>query len=415
MGRDDNYYYMRFEMKHKIISTDLSQFLPVNVKSTDEFDDIRPYNDDEVANALNALVNDTELTGFLAGWLVPRLFKIMPGLLSKLLSLYLKRAVRGVDDIAGFQDIVASFARRLVRDGTTEFSYEGFDQLEKGKAYLFISNHQDIAGDSMLLDYALYLNGLDTVRIAIGDNLVQKEFATSLMRLNKGFFIKRSVEGPRKAYAALLQCSAYISHSINTGHSVWIAQSEGRSKDGFDLTDPAIIKMFVLANRKKPLSDAIRDLNIVPLSISYEFDPCDVIKATELGTIDRDGTYNKPEGEDLLSLVTGLSGQKGRVKLRVGEPLQGEFESVEDVAHEIDRQILSGRELFPVNYWALSRLEGQPYDTLATQQVVNIEKREAISLMQRLKRCLPENRKFWLKMYANPIVNRDQVLNEDTD
>ncbi len=372
-----------------------------------EFEDIRPYHDDEVSDALSRLVVDPELIGFLAGWLAPRLNRMLPGLVSRGISWYLRRAVRGVEDIAGFQDIVSGYARKLVREGTTEFTYEGFENLEPGKAYLFISNHRDIAGDSMLLDYALYLNQLKTVRIAIGDNLVQRDFATSLMRLNKGFFIKRSVGGPRKAYAALLQSSQYIRHSIDTGNSIWIAQSEGRSKDGMDVTDPAIIKMFVLADRKKPLSDAIRELNIVPLSISYEFDPCDVLKATELGRKAKEGHYEKPPGEDLLALVRGLGGHKGRVILRLGSPLSGQYETPEDVAAEVDRQVMSNLELFPVNYWALSKLRGTTKPDESDSVVSN---QDALVLTQRLKQCPPEYRHFWLQMYANPVINRERIL-----
>ena len=252
-----------------------------------EFEDIRPYNNDEVEEALSTLVSDRELTEFVAHWFAPRLSRVLPGLLPKLVSLYLQREFKGVQSIAEFQDVMARYANKLVREGSTEFSFEGFDSLEPDGAYLFVSNHRDIAGDSMLLDYALYLSGLNTVRIAIGDNLVQRAFATSLMRLNKGFFIKRSLEGPRKTYAALQQSSRYIRHSLSDGQSIWIAQREGRSKDGLDRTDPAIIKMFVLADRKQPLRDAVDRLNIVPLSISYEFDPCDVMKAHELSTIDK--------------------------------------------------------------------------------------------------------------------------------
>ena len=379
-----------------------------------KFEDIRPYHDEEVAGALAKLVADPELTGFLAGWLAPRLSRLFPGLVSAAISLYLKRAIRKVNDIAAFQEIAADYAKKLVRDGSTKFVYEGFDSLEPGKAYLFISNHRDIAGDSMLLDYALYLNNLETVRIAIGDNLIQRDFATSLMRLNKGFFIKRSVVGVRKAYAALTQASEYIKHSIQTGHSIWIAQSEGRSKNGLDVTDPAIIKMFVLADRKKPLSEVIRSLNIVPLSISYEFDPCDTLKATELGKIEKDGKYGKPQGEDLLSLAMGLNGQKGRVILRLGTPLNGEFESAEKVAAEIDRQIISNLQLFPINYWAMSRLVDPAYQSLS-QLVPTIEKKESLAFTQRLKSCPPEYRPYWLKMYANPVLNRERVLNSDLD
>ena len=377
-----------------------------------DFEDIRPYHDDEVSAVLTQLVVDPELTGFLGQWLSPRLNSWFPGAVSSAISWYLRRKTQGVKDIAGFQDIVANYARKLVNEGTTRFVYEGFEQLEPDSAYLFISNHRDIAGDSMLLDYALYLNSLETVRIAIGDNLVQKDFGTSLMRLNKGFFIKRSVEGHRKAYAALMQSSAFIHQSLNDGHSVWIAQSEGRSKDGLDATDPAIIKMFVLADRKKPLAEVIEKLKILPLSISYEYDPCDVLKATELGRLDQDGAYEKPPGEDLLSLVRGLGGQKGQVILRLGKALTGDFASPEAVAADIDRQILGNMELFPVNYWALGKLQEEPYRTLADRIDFGISKKDALALTNRLKQCPPAYRDYWLRMYANPVVNRERVLNQ---
>ena len=377
-----------------------------------DFDDIRPYHDDEVAAALDDLVHDQELTAFIAGWLAPRLNRLFPNIFRKFISRNLRRKFSGIQDIRGFQEVVADYANKLVRDGTTEFLYEGFDKLSADTAYLFISNHRDIAGDSMLLDYALYLNNLETVRIAIGDNLMQREFATSLMRLNKGFFIKRSAGGPRKAYAALLQSSQYIKHSIDEGHSVWIAQREGRSKDGFDTTDPAIIKMFALANRKQPLSDTLRGLNIVPLSISYEFDPCDVLKAVEVGTISRDGQYEKPEGEDLLSLVRGLSGKKGRVSLRLGDRIDQEFETVEEVASEIDRQIIARMEMFPVNYWALSKIDEPEYQSISARLAVDIDEKDQRALNKRLRLCPPVFRKYWLKMYANPVMNRERLLNQ---
>ena len=375
-----------------------------------KFEDIRPYHDHEVAAALASLVRDPDLTHFLGGWLAPRTHRLFPGLVAGLISRFLQSKIKGVEDIRGFQEIVADYARKLVREGTTAFIYEGFEQLDRDQSYLFISNHRDIAGDSMLLDYALYLSDHETVRIAIGDNLIQRDFATSLMRLNKGFFIKRGVEGHRKAFAALMQSSEYIHHSLHEGHSIWIAQSEGRSKDGLDRTDPAIIKMFLLADRKRPLAESIPNLRIVPLSISYEFDPCDTLKATELGMKAREGDYQKPPGEDLLSLVRGLGGQKGRVVLRLGEVLGDDFASPEEIAAEIDRQVVSNLELFPVNYWAVTKLEETEYRELAKREQIDVSKKEAMAFTARLKTCPVADRQYWLKMYANPVLNRDRVL-----
>ena len=170
--------------------------------------------------------------------------------------------------------------------------------------------------------------------------------------------------------------------------------------------------MFALADRKQPLGEIIRNLHLVPLSISYEFDPCDVMKATELGSIARDGCYEKPEGEDLLSLVRGLSGQKGKVMLRLGEELQADFDSVEAVATEIDRQIISNLELFPVNYWALSKVAEPEYEALSAALDRQIDRTTELSLANRLRDCPPADRSFWLKMYANPVLNRHKVLSQ---
>ena len=279
-----------------------------------DFEDIRPFNDDEVSHELKKLVKDDEFVVFLASWLAPSLARFAPSAIRYFLKQYLRKLISPIKDVDGFQSLIARFAAKLIREGTEGIEYEGFEKLDPNRNYLFVSNHRDIACDSMFLDYGLYTKGFDTVRIAIGDNLVQTDFATSLMRLNKGFFIKRSVQGNKKIYAALLQASRYIKESIETGNSVWIAQSEGRSKDGIDTTDPALIKMLGLAKGKADFNSFIQSLNIVPLSISYEFDPCDVLKAKELTIIESCGIYQKPEGEDLISLAKGLYGKKGNVK-----------------------------------------------------------------------------------------------------
>ena len=372
-----------------------------------DFEDIRPFHDDEVAYELRKLVNDDGFVDFLASWLTPRLSRYAPSIVRYLLKLYLGRLIRPIKDIDAFQSLIARFANKLIREGTDDVKYEGFEKLEPNKSYLFISNHRDIACDSMFLDYGLYINGFDTVRIAIGDNLVQTDFATSLMRLNKGFFIKRSVRGNKKIYAALLQASRYIKESIQSGNSVWIAQSEGRSKDAIDITDPALIKMLGLAKGNAEFNSFMQSLNIVPLSISYEFDPCDVLKAKELTLIESGKEYRKPEGEDLISLAKGLYGKKGKVKFSIGDPLDQNFEDPSRISREIDRQILSNLELYPINYWALSKLSEEPYKQLRTQHSIDISKKDIRYLNERLQNCPEQYRGQFLRIYANPILNRE--------
>jgi hypothetical protein len=274
-----------------------------------------------------------------------------------------------------------------------------------------VGNHRDIAGDSFLVNIALWSSDRPTVRIAVGDNLVQKDFATALMKLNKSFFIKRSEEGARKVYTALMECSQFISESISDGHSVWIAQSEGRAKDGMDVTDPAIIKMFALSKRKQPLGETISKLNLVPVSIAYEYDPCDYLKAKELYIVATEGSYEKPSGEDLLSLVKGLGEFKGRVCLRFGRPLAGTFQTAEEIANAVDRQVLDNYQLFIINYWALRELAGTQgvserfLDTWqALEQSVNFQQTDEFEA--RYQGCPVEWRTKWLEMYANPVVNK---------
>lgn len=271
-----------------------------------EFDDIRPYHDDEVKGVITRLLADTEFLDFLGNYRSPRLSRYLSGLVRFITRHVLKRQLGSLVSIKGFQEAIASYATRIVAETMTRFEYEGVEKLSKDQGYLFVGNHRDIAGDSMLVNYALWQSNLDTVRIAVGDNLVQREFATDLMKLNKSFFIKRSEEGAKKMLAAMKQSSSYIHESIRDGQSIWIAQSEGRAKDGMDVTDPVIVKMLALSKRKQDLADSVLSLNIVPVSISYEYDPCDHLKSKELEYIDRYGSYEKPTGEDLLSLVKGL-------------------------------------------------------------------------------------------------------------
>lgn len=273
---------------------------------------------------------------------------------------------------------------------------------------MFISNHRDIAMDPAFVNWVLWHSGMDTVRIAIGDNLLTKPFASDLMRLNKSFLVKRGETAPRKVYAALKQLSAYIHHSIvNEKASIWFAQREGRAKDGVDRTDEAIIKMFAISKPKEQeFSDFIRELNIVPVAISYEWDPCDVAKARELYEKATHGSYQKDTHEDVQSIAAGIAGNKGRVHVSFGSVLHTNFDTPEAVVEEIDRQVIGNYILFPSNYLAASALDekvdgmcgfpAQPFSTHAIAEHSSI-------FTQRLSHCPEQYRPYWLAMYANPV------------
>ena len=381
-----------------------------NLEASNEFDGIRPYRDEEVPAVIARLLQDTDFLDFLGRYDSPRLARLAPGLVRFVARRRLSRLVGGINTIDDFQEIVAIYARKLIKQTMTSFDYEGVDRLKADTAYLFVSNHRDIAGDSMLVDYALHISGLPTVRIAVGDNLVQREFATDIMKLNKSFFIRRSEVGARKIFAALNMSSRYIHETLRQGESIWIAQAEGRAKDCMDETDPALVKMFVLAERKRDFTEVIESLNIVPVAISYEFDPCDELKAKELHAVETAGGYTKPPGEDLRSLVKGLGGFKGRVIVRFGEPLEPGLENPEEVAAAIDRHVLENLQLFPVNFHALRLLAARDaasdYGRLWGGIAEKVDAADDARFTARLEACPAEWRHALLTMYANPVLNK---------
>lgn len=368
-------------------------------------DQLHPYDDAEVPPVIRRLLADRELLGFLAAYDSPRLHALAPALTRLMTRRKLARILGDVGSIRDFQKVVESYVRRIIDRSMTTFEDVGVDRLERDRAYVFISNHRDIAGDSMLVNYSLHRAGFNTVRIAVGDNLVQKPFATDLMKLNKSFFIKRSGETRREVYNALLESSQYINDSISAGHSIWIAQAGGRAKDGVDLTDPAVVKMLTLGTGRRDFGEAIDSLSIVPVSLSYEFDPCDTLKARELAAIARDGRYEKQPGEDLTNLARGLTGFKGRVRLVFGEVLTGAFTSPSDVAAALDRVILENLELYPINFAAVRELAShEPESEYAAIDVPRLD--DGGELQRRCEACDPGAEMFLRRMYANPVLTR---------
>lgn len=385
------------------------------VASDDPFADIRPYRDDEVRPVLDRLLVDAEFLGNIAHMRLARLYGLLPGLSRWLVRQVLSRELRGVDTVDALQDVVKRYMDRMIEQTTDKFTVTGLDQLAADRPWLFMSNHRDIALDPAFLSYALYHNDHETVRIAIGDNLLSKPFAADLMRLNKSFIVKRSAKGPRAMLAAYKQLSGYIRHSIEVDNNpIWIAQREGRAKDGVDRTEPAIIKMLTMAQDKsaESFSDYVNRLHIVPVAISYEFDPCDGAKARELHARATTGSYAKAEHEDLKSIGLGIAGAKGDVHVSFGEPLRGEFADADAVADAIDRQVIGRYVLHPTNFFAYQMLhevlpelpcgaDGVPF---RADQHRDIERRFAARLA-----ALPEaHRPFALAIYANPIVSKLQ-------
>ncbi|SDN08303.1 1-acyl-sn-glycerol-3-phosphate acyltransferase [Vreelandella arcis] len=385
-----------------------------NATSTpsDPWANIRPYMDHEVADVLARLSRDNELLNALTRFRLPRLARWAPPLARALASHAVRREIKGADSVREFQMRIASYMVRMIRTTTDAFDVTGLDKLDTDGAYLFIGNHRDISLDPAFVNYALYQADRDTVRIAIGDNLLKKPYVTDLMRLNKSFIVPRSARGKRAMLAAFQQLSAYIRHSITEDkHSIWMAQREGRAKNGIDQTDPAIIKMLTIAsrtsNRDAAFGDAIAELKLVPVSISYEYDPCDVQKAQELYDIDTKGSYAKSEFEDISSIVAGITGTKGRVQLRFGTPVGADMATPDEVAAEIDRQVIGGYRLFPSHYLALEALGDAP--ELVARRAITREDRERFNA--RLAGVPDALRPYWLAQYANPVKHKAGRLN----
>jgi len=379
-----------------------------------EFDTIRPYDDSEVPAVMARLFGDQAFLDILTHFRFPRLAGAFGWLLRPLIAYRLRREFAGVTSVATLQDKVEVYVDQTIERATDGVTYTGVEQFKSGQAYLFLANHRDIVMDPAFVNYAVYHAGLPTPRIAIGDNLLQKPFVSDLMRLNKSFIVHRSIAGRREKMAAYQLLSAYINHSIrNDCQSIWIAQAEGRAKDGDDRTESAILKMFHMSRKDEPFAEVIRSLNLTPVSISYEYDPCDQAKARELYIRATTGSYTKAPGEDDVSIAKGITGYKGRVHVNFAAPLIGEFEDTKVLATEMDRQILEGYRLFPVHYlayaqWSDADPQLQVPGAAQVFAADELAKAEA-QWQERLDACPAEHRPYLVQQYATPVRNQYRV------
>tara|TARA_B110000444_G_C18766827_1_gene560440 strand:- start:8 stop:1177 length:1170 start_codon:yes stop_codon:yes gene_type:complete len=378
------------------------------------FDDIRPYNDDEVCDVLDQLVQNHELLALLASFRLGPWARYIPSKLSDfVVRRYLTKELRDVKDVRSFQVVVARYMNRMIEDSTTEFTVSGLHKLDPNKPYLFMSNHRDITLDPAFTTYALYHNNRDTGRVAIGDNLLKTPYVSDLMRLNKSFIVNRSATGPRQVLAAYRNLSAYIWHSINVdGESIWLAQREGRAKDGLDKTEPAVIKMLSMCRDKnvETFEEHLGALNIVPVAISYEWDPCDGVKAAELYEREYYGEYQKDENEDVKSIGIGISGQKGHVHVAFGTQLTENLDSPEKVTQQLDRQVIHNYKLHSTNYFAYYHLYNKWPDYVALGEDAPFNPQQHLSQQLEFQNridALPEgHRNYVLDIYANAIVSK---------
>ena len=368
----------------------------INVKES--FGSILPYEDKEVTQVIKSLINDKNFHKEIASKVYPSFIKIIPGLGSFLFKRSFIKNFSTSKSLEEFQNKLAPFVSKMIEKTTDGFTYSGKENLDN-QATLYISNHRDIALDPLFLNFARYVEGFRTTRIAIGDNLLDSSFFEKLMRLNKSFIVHRNIKGAKETLRKLTNLSRYINHSISLDkESIWIAQLEGRANDGNDFTDIAVIKMLYLSERKKcSLNEWIQKVNLTPVSISYEYDPLDIIKAKGWEGWES-LTHEENNKRDLNELVSGLRGNKGRVHLHIGKKITNKVKNFEHLVEILDEKIISNYKLWPSNYISA-------YENGLTKDKKGFENKRGIFL-SRLNGVKEQVKKEVLEMYSAPYKNK---------
>ena len=370
-----------------------------------KFDDIRPYTDAEIPAAMQRIANSEYLKP-LCNFAFPE----------KDVN-EIKEMISGFTIIDDFQfKVMHCVNERVIKTSIDRFSYDGLAYVDPKKAYLFVSNHRDIMLDSSLLQSVFYLNGFPTTEITFGSNLMSSQLVIDIGKSNKMFKVVRGGNA-REFYENSLHLSEYIRYTITEkGESIWIAQRNGRTKDGNDATDQGIIKMFCM-NNNRDLVKSIEELNIVPLAVSYQWEPCDSFKTKELYRSRGGVPYVKQKDEDFISILTGITQQKGNVHFSLCKPLEKEEylgfanESpntfYKKIATLVDERIYANYKLWNTNYIAHDIRSGT--DKYARHYTPE----EKEQFLQRFHQTLNQIegdkdsiRAIYLGIYANPVDNR---------
>ena len=373
-----------------------------------EFDEIRPYYDEELPAIYEELIADPAFRQVAE--------VALPGVPFEMLAAQM-RACKTKQE---FQVAICyNILKRVIRDATQGVTFDNSAQPEKGGAYTYVSNHRDIVLDSGFLSMMLVEQGQDTVEIAIGDNLLIYPWIKKLVRINKSFIVQRALT-MRQMLESSARMSRYMHHTIRDKHqSIWIAQREGRAKDSNDRTQESILKMMAMAGEGDIIS-RLQEMNIVPLAISYEYDPCDYLKAKEFQQKRDNPDHKKTTADDLLNMQTGILGYKGRVHFCTAPCLNEQLEALDRslpkqelfvrAAELVDRGIFANYRLYPNNYVAADLLDGNNH--FASHYTVEDKQRFTDYLARQLSRIdLPDKDEDFLReklllMYANPLRNQ---------
>jgi len=376
-----------------------------------KFDSIRQFYDSEVNEVLQSISHHPMMKALMSF--------TFPDADESVWMEQLKRT----HSIRDFQvNFIYQSIQRVLERSSEGLTTSGFEKLDPSCSYLFISNHRDIILDTSLLNVSLYDHGQIMTASAIGDNLVQKSFLLALSRLNRNFLVRRGLP-PRELLQSSKLMSEFMYHLLSKeNRSVWIAQREGRTKDGNDATHQGVLKMLAMASDEKNVMEFFRKIRVVPVSISYEYDPTDALKMPQLMAEANDEVYIKEKNEDFITLISGIIGQKKRIHIHVGDILDKEYDKIiaendntnkqiQALAQVIDDSILSTYKLWPTNFIAYDLLHNT--DQFASKYSEKEKQLFERRLEMRLGNEKEALRDSFLAMYANPVINKMKYGNVD--
>ena len=377
------------------------------MKYSEAFENIRPYHDAEVQAAINRFINH------------PFFDQIAQRLFPEKSIIELRQRLSSIQSIQEFQSVMMYPAARKVLDSSSDgITFDGFEKLSNDKSYLFISNHRDIVLDSAILNVLLFEHDLGTTEVAIGNNLLVNDWITDFAKLNKNFIVNRNVP-PREMYSYSLILSAYIRFTLlEKNTSVWIAQREGRTKDGDDQTQQGLLKMIGL-DGGDDFYENYAPLRIAPMAISYEYDPCDVLKAREIQYKMEGKIIEKSPGDDLKSMIAGITGIKGRVHLSIGKIVDEKLREIKTIKNKndqmqaladlIDERIHKSYKLWPSNFIAYDWLIEERFSDHYTKEEAEKFESYLRNQVQTFSGDFQSLRHPLLAMYANPVKNKLKV------
>lgn len=377
-----------------------------------EFEGIRPYTDAEAAEALSKLAE------------FPLLAQVSQQFFPDQSPELLKNLLKSIKTIDEFQELVMQkFVRWVLEHTAKNFSYDGISNIDPNKKFLALSNHRDIILDPAITQLILHTNGIPMTEIAVGDNLITNKTIEYLIRSNRMIKVVRGISA-RELYLSSQLLSKYIRLNITEQRSsIWLAQRQGRTKNGYDITEQGLLKMLDMSGTAD-FQTNFEELNITPMSISYEYEPCDIQKAREM-VISRKRKYVKAEGEDFNSIVTGIMQQKGNIHMNIGTPLTSEEiaaaalcdknDRYQLIRHAVDQRVIDGYKLWKNNYIAYD-LANQGFKYSHLYDPADVE--QFISYMQhKLDTVEPEVnredlRRIFIDIYANPVYTKELLEKE---